>query len=60
MSYNEKTKQYEGYIKTYNSVKEAGETLKIKPSCISSALTGKYKTAGGFIWKYAEDGEINE
>lgn len=37
-------------IASYNSIKEAIEITNIKS--IKDALKGRYKTAGGFIWKY--------
>lgn len=42
------------FIKEYNSVTEASRELGIPKSNISYCLTGKRKTAGGYIWKYAE------
>lgn len=38
------------FIKEWESIKSAQDNLKIKN--ISNACKGKYKTAGGFIWKY--------
>jgi hypothetical protein len=41
------------YIKTWDSIKEAGDSLNIDRGVISRCCSGKrYKTAGGFIWKY--------
>lgn len=44
------------HIATYNSVKEAGEKLGIKPSAISQLLNGygARNTAGGYKFKYAK------
>ena len=39
-------------LNEWQSVKVAGETLDIARSNISSCLTGKLESAGGFIWKY--------
>lgn len=39
------------FIKTWNNTKEASYMLNIKTSSISQCLHGKYKSAGGFIWK---------
>lgn len=39
-------------INEYNSIKEASEKTGIIKQNISSALTGRYKSAGGFQWKY--------
>jgi hypothetical protein len=38
------------YIKTYNSLKEAGEKLNIRPAGISSCVNGQIKSYKGFIW----------
>lgn len=40
-------------IKQWESVKQAGETLSINRPSISNCLKGRYKSAGGFIWKYS-------
>lgn len=39
-------------IREWNSVKEAGEALGINRGNISSCLTGTFKSAGGYMWKY--------
>jgi hypothetical protein len=39
------------FIKTWHNTKTAGEFLNIKCTSITSCMSGKYKTAGGFIWK---------
>lgn len=39
-------------IKEWDSIKEAGETLKIDRSGISRCCKGKLRSVGGFIWKY--------
>lgn len=41
------------YIKSYESLTKAGEESKVSFKDISSCCLGKYKTAGGFIWRYA-------
>ena len=41
----------------YFSVKEASDKTKINATSISSACRGKQKTAGGYIWKYADEVE---
>lgn len=48
-------------IKEWKSATEAGKSLGICFKNISSCATGrgKNKTAGGFIWKYAEESESN-
>ena len=40
------------FIKLWNSVREAEKELKIGSSSISNCCSGRYKTAGGYIWKY--------
>jgi len=39
------------YIKTWNSVKDIVDELKISRGNLTSCYTGKRKTAGGYIWK---------
>lgn len=46
------------FIRTWNSMIEASKALHIYYSCISDCCRGKQKTAGGFIWKYATEEEI--
>lgn len=41
-------------IRKWDSIKQAGETLGINRPSISNCLKGRYKSAGGFIWKYSE------
>lgn len=51
-----KVKQYDlnkNYIKTWNSMSEAAQKLKIHVSGISGCCKGINKTCGGYIWKYA-------
>lgn len=47
------------YIKSWNSIKDAVETLNISKSQIIYCCQNKenYKTAGGFKWKYADEYE---
>ena len=42
-------------IKVWNSIIDVERELGIDPSSISRCCKGKYKSAGGFVWKYAED-----
>ncbi len=42
------------FIKTWDFIKQAEEELGISHTHISNCCRGKRKTAGGFIWKYAE------
>ena len=44
-------------VKEYNSVKEASEKTGIIKQNISSALSGKYITSGGFIWEYKNESD---
>jgi hypothetical protein len=47
----DKTKQY---IKTWDCILDASKKLNISSSAISNCLTNRSKTAGGYVWKYAE------
>ena len=42
------------FVKEYPSISEAGRTSTVKNKNIQNVLSGKNKTAGGFIWKYKE------
>ena len=42
-------------INEYKSVKEASEKTGLIKQNISACLTGKYKTTGGFSWKYKNE-----
>jgi len=42
-------------IKIWNSIKEAGVSLKIPPTNICQAVNGKLKTAGKFKWRCVDD-----
>ena len=42
-------------INTYPSVKEAGLATGVHHTQISSALSGKQMSAGGFLWRYYDD-----
>lgn len=51
-------KQYDidgNYINTYNYARVAARMLNIDESSIIKCCRGKRKTAGGYIWKYAND-----
>lgn len=41
-------------ISEYASIKEASEKTGVVKQNISANLTGRYKTAGGFVWKYKD------
>jgi len=43
------------YIREWGSASEASRQLNIFSSSISFCCIGRYKTAGGFIWKYKSD-----
>ena len=45
------------FIKQYESIRDANRQTNINRQCISFCLQGKYQTAGGFKWVYAEDYE---
>ena len=42
------------FICSYISIKEASDFTHIKRSSINNCLTKRCKTAGGFIWEYAD------
>lgn len=42
-------------IKTYPSVKEAGNQTGISPSTISKCALRKFRFCGGFVWRYQGD-----
>ncbi len=41
------------FIKSFDSIKDAGTKLNIDSAHIGKACKDKLKTSGGFIWKYA-------
>lgn len=43
------------FIKEWNSIKEAGNSLNIQRSHISECCNNKRKTAGNYIWKFKID-----
>lgn len=43
------------FIKVFESANYASRQTGIKQSSITYACQGKYKTAGGYIWKYYEE-----
>lgn len=45
------------FIKEWESITKASQTLQINIAGIGGCLQGRYKTSGGFIWKLKE--EIN-
>ena len=40
------------YVATYENIREAGTSNKINEASIGQCCRGKYKHAGGYIWKY--------
>jgi group I intron endonuclease len=48
------------FIKEWDSVREASKSVCINESNISNVCTGKYKQAGGFIWKYSNDNDFTK
>lgn len=44
----------------YDSVTEAAKSLRLDPSSISKVCRGKYKTCGGYTFKYVSEVENNE
>ena len=48
------------YINRFDSVVEASDETGIRRTTISGNLTGKYKTAGGFIFVYAHEFPIKD
>lgn len=43
-------------IKIWDYIRQASEELGINEKSISACCRGKYKSAGGYIWKYHEEG----
>lgn len=43
------------FIATYQSITEAARRNNLDQSAISKACRGKFKTVGGFVWKYADE-----
>lgn len=59
LSHYKKVNQYDkdnNFIKEWNGIKEVEEVLKINNGNISECCRGKRKTAGGFIWRYVNEG----
>lgn len=49
----------EGHIlRIFESVSEASKTVGLAPKTIRDAANGRYKHAGGFCWKYADEVSI--
>ena len=44
-------------VRTFESIHQAAKELSLQTSGISLCCRGKLKTSGGFVWKYADDGE---
>ena len=61
-SYTRKITQYDlemNKINDFNSIVEAAKQLNIGKGTISGVLTNYRKTAGGFVFKYADDTNID-
>ena len=53
---NRAVKQFDlqgNYLRTFNTIREAAELLKVSPTGIGSACRGIQQTCGGYKWKYA-------
>lgn len=53
-----KVKQYDldnKFVKLWNSVSDITKELGVSKQCISYCCAKKTKTAGGFIWRYADE-----
>jgi hypothetical protein len=46
------------FIQRFECIKGAGETTGVCSSSIGKVCSGEQKTAGGFLWKYAADDEM--
>ena len=46
------------FIKEWDSISSASKELKIGSNCITTCCSGKYKSSGGYIWKYKSDIKI--
>ena len=47
------------FIDSFESIVQAYNISGVKRANISSCLSGRAKTAGGFIWKYNEPKEVS-
>lgn len=55
---HKKLNQYDlqgNYIKTWDYIKQASDSLNIPHSNIVNCCRKTYKTAGGFVWRYANN-----
>ena len=43
--------------KIFDTIREAAKFYNLKPNNINMCLKGKSKTAGGYSWKYFEEGK---
>ena len=60
--FTRKIKQYnlDGFlIKEFNSIVEASKEMGVSKGTIGGVLLGHRKTSAGFIWKYAEDTNLD-
>jgi hypothetical protein len=42
-------------VEIHKSIRDASKKIKMNESTIKRNLSGKYKTAGGYVWKYVND-----
>jgi len=42
------------YLHKFDSIKEASAKMHVSYRSISRALKGEFKTAGGYVWRYAK------
>lgn len=57
-NFKRKVIQYDlnyNFIQHFNSINEASENTKVLPQTISRCCRSKVKTAGGYIWRYADE-----
>lgn len=48
------------YLKTWSSIKEAGNSMGFTAQTISNCLRGKCKSAHGYVWKYIIDHDLED
>ena len=49
------SKENNTVLKEFNSITEAASFIGITQGSLSSHLTGRSKTSGGYIWRYKEN-----
>jgi len=61
-NFTRKIKQYDlewNFIKEHKSIADAAKEINISKGTIQGVLSGKRKTAAGFVWKYSDDENID-